>query len=195
MNLDDFLENIKKIAPKTPIDWTAFAMAHLAMASELQTRETGVYGRGKNHLRRMGCDPVQHMNSLLDALDVLEDVRVQSCTAILACGCHLNNLGDEWAIDPCDAHIEALDSRCPITYWIQSEAGEEHITNPKTLSASYHKPFIPPSDAEMETIALTGDSSKIGRQFIHMPQSYVTKKDNRIAERLIGSVDDASNLD
>ena len=191
---DDFMRKITELMPKTPIGWIGCAMTHLQIAYELQAEESeGVWD--SHRLRNVGCDPAQHINSLLSAWDVLEDVLVQSCTVILACGCHINNMWDEWAFDPCDAHIKALDGRNPIDFWLQTEEGERHVTDSKTLPYGYHKPFRPPTNKEALHMVSTGDVSQVGHQFIHMIESYKNKHDSFIAERLIRSVDNATDLD
>ena len=194
MNIDDFEEMIKGL-PKSPIAWLASGMASLQIAFEFQMLQSATLGIWSNFLRTKKCDPVQHIDSLLEAWDCLADVHVQNCAVVLAGGCHIANMWDEWAFDPCDAHIKALDGRNPIDFWLQTEEGERHVTDSKTLPYGYHKPFRPPTNKEALHMVSTGDVSQVGHQFIHMIESYKNKHDSFIAERLIRSVDNATDLD
>ena len=174
MNIDDFEEMIKGL-PKSPIAWLASGMASLQIAFEFQMLQSATLGIWSNFLRTKKCDPVQHIDSLLEAWDCLADVHVQNCAVVLACGCHIANMWDEWAFDPCDEHIKALDGRDPVDFWInETEAGKEHVTHPNTLPVRHHKPRI-----------------QGGFQYVHMHKLYQDKHDSLIAERLLRSVDDA----
>ena len=187
MNFDSLKDALEGM-PKHPIDWLGMAMDSVKVAFELQL-VTHKVGAWSNYLRTRHCDPVQHMNSLLDAWDCLADSHIQSCTVALACGCAIANMWDEWAFDPCDEHIKALDGRDPVQFWIhETEEGQSHVTDPETMNVQFHEAYIHPDGEELEKIMRKQTYYKGGRQQVHMRRDYKNKHDGLIAERLIRSV-------
>ena len=182
-NLHDALEGM----PKHPIDWLEMAIDAVKIAFELQlvTHKVGAWSK---YLRLKHCDPIQHVDSLLEAWDYLADTHVQSCTVALACGCAIANMWDEWYFDPCNRHIQALDGRDPIQFWInETDEGQEHVTARETMSPQYHGAYIHPDDKELKRIRQQGAYNG-GWQLVHMRNSYKDKHDGLVAERLIRSV-------